>query len=421
MIDTYYDDWVAWRRQQIERLVRSAAQTLQRRNRSDIALSAALRPQALSDFKTMETIGQDYRVLAIDLDMVVSFGFARGPSQETPPIEAFIRAVRFHIGSKPLLIGIPISGSQTASGPEDDDLVDQLAASHFGTQGIVFGPAVASDGTDMAIAPSSDVFPQLLRQTEAVWQAAEQHAVSFASMPREAADHPSGAWKWFKLGGGIIGAVGLSTVVFLMGRRYRQSKTVVSDSRHDPAAPQQAIAKDWNRLDQTIARGAITGPLTSEVAMLLRGYDPVNVSKYRVAMILDIIDSERRPMNVSALMGLDVQIPGWQVLSMSYIEEALLLGYIVLEDGSAALSPKGQEEIKKIRSNGYSRDYWMFVERRLHENLVASCPKCHTANVTHWFWSTFTCFKCNREISLASCVDIVRRSAQVGLDQHKLA
>lgn len=226
---------------------------------------------------------------------------------------------------------------------------------------------------------------------------------------------------WLAIAAAVIAALGLVTVLAFISRRYRKDRRAASAGHRRRHRPGTAGLPDWRRLDQAIARGAITGHLTSEVALLLRQYDPVNVSKYRVAMILDIIEAERRPMNVSALMELDVKIPGWQVLSMSYVEEALLLGYVVLQEGSVALAPQGRDAIRKIKSNGYSREYWMFVERRLHESLVASCPHCHAANVTHWFWATFTCFKCHREIALASCTDIVCRTAHIALDQHKLA
>lgn len=425
-----HNAWIAWRLQQIARLVKGAAETLRLQNRKNIVLSAALRSRAANDFKVMETTGQDYRLLAESLDMLIPFEDEPRASQDKPPLKTFISTTRFLIGEKVLLIGIPISGDLDITQSQGKDFMPTVASSYYGTQGIVFSPAPNFDRTGQHANPLSAGLPQLLKQTEEIWREAAQRPASYSIAPSEAlslttrSDRAPGARMWLKRGAMVVAVIGLVTVAALISRRYRKARSVakvanIRDRRRD--LPDGVVSPSWNRLDQAIAKGAITGKLTCEVAMLLRQYDPVNVSQYRVAMILDIIASESRPMNVSALMKLDVKIPGWQVLSMRYIEEALLLGYIVLEGGCAALSPKGHDEIQKIKSNGYSREYWMFVERRLHETLVASCPDCHAANVTHWFWPTFTCFKCNREVSLASCTDIVCRSANVALDQYKLA
>ena len=157
------------------------------------------------------------------------------------------------------------------------------------------------------------------------------------------------------------------------------------------------------------------------MALHLRKYDPVNVSQYRVGLILDIIATSTEKLDMTALMGMEIDIPGWQVLGMSYLEEAVLLGCVTLKQGYAELSAKGQAELRRIEADGFTRDYWMFVERRLHESLVVTCPHCLTQNVTHWFWPTFNCAKCDAAVSLKGCTDLSCRTANIALNQHRLA
>ena len=414
----HYDEWAAWRTRQITRLVKTAAESVKRHGRKNIVLSAALHARAASDYKIMETTGQDYRLLAADLDMIIPTGINFAGSREHPRIEAFLSTARFLIGEKALLIGIPISDRLLIDSAQQKEAVNALRSSGRGIQGVVFSlePKFKSAGQPAGNFP--DAFINIVKRTEAIWQEESQRS-AYSSIAQS--ERGSGDWRWISLGALLIVAVILVALLTFISRRYRKTKKIATTDINLSNSPKAATLPDWRKLDRDIANGSITCQLIKDVAVLLRQYDPTNVSQYRIAIILDIIGSHSDPMNVSALMELDVQVPGWQVLSMSYFEEALLLGYIGLQDGCAVLSAKGQDEIRRIKSNGFNREYWMFVERRLHESLVASCPNCSAENVTHWFWPTFNCYKCNREVQLASCADFACRSAKIALNHYRIA
>jgi hypothetical protein len=179
--------------------------------------------------------------------------------------------------------------------------------------------------------------------------------------------------------------------------------------------------QDWRKLNEYIEMDNITGEQAFQVSNLLRKYDPVAVSKYRIALILDIIKNSPRKSSISSIIDLHVQIPGWQVLGMSYLEEAFLLGYVTINNSFAELSDKGNEELIKLKLNGYDKDHWLFVEKRLHESLVVSCPFCQAENVSNWYWPSFNCSGCRRDVPLERCTEIDCRCTGIALNNHRIA
>ncbi len=117
----HYNDWITWRSAQLSEIVESVASVASRTNR-DILLSAALKAGSLINFRTMELSGQDYRVLADHLDMIVAVSHGRSSVGKTSFLPRLISMSRFKIGKKNLLIGLPVLGETTTS----ESTIEQL-------------------------------------------------------------------------------------------------------------------------------------------------------------------------------------------------------------------------------------------------------------------------------------------------------
>lgn len=124
-------------------------------------------------------------------------------------------------------------------------------------------------------------------------------------------------------------------------------------------------------------------------------------------------------MSVDELMSMDFDVPGWQILAMSHLKDALMRNYLRLSQDKIKITKKGLNEIKRMKDKGFAADQWAFIERRLHENLIVSCPYCSAENTAHWYWPHFTCSSCNQDVSFRECNSIIeKRSTGIELDQH---
>ena len=423
----HYAQWVAWRCGQISSLVKAARQTIQQSGRDDVVLSAALKPQAAVAYRAMEATGLDYRLLAGHLDLIIAMDSSARVLQGKSRPEGFFGTARFMVGVKPLWMGISFYDNFKAGISEDKLLANIQRAGVYGAHGLVFDVPGDFSGQGDRAATIQRTLLDILRRTDDIWRESPKPSIalplaqagSVRTSQEVRGDQPGPVWIWPVAG--IAGVFTLVALLVFIGKRQKVKTraALLTSKRSLPEGRQPG--RDWRTLDEVIARGPINGELASDVTQLLRDHDPANVSQYRVALILDIIATAPGRLILSQLMEMKVRIPGWQVLSMSYVEEAVLLGYVVLKDGHAELSEKGRAELQRIKSKGYDRDYWMFVERRLHENLVASCPNCRTENVTHWFWPSFICSRCEQEVLLNHCEKIACRSPNVALDQHRIA
>ena len=172
---------------------------------------------------------------------------------------------------------------------------------------------------------------------------------------------------------------------------------------------------------ELVQTSTLTGPMVHSIALFLRKFDPVSSSRFRTGYVLDLAAGSQEPITVQETLRLTADIPGWQVLAMSYIKEAIMHNYLRIDRDRLVITSKGRQELDSLKANGYDSKQWLFVEERLHEILHVTCPQCGYENSTHWYWTSFTCGKCNREIELYDCRDILCVSvAAIGLNQHSI-
>jgi hypothetical protein len=107
---------------------------------------------------------------------------------------------------------------------------------------------------------------------------------------------------------------------------------------------------------------------------------------------------------------------------MSHLKEALMHNYLQLSQDKIIITKKGLDEFNKMTEKGFTPDQWAFIEKRLHENLIVSCPYCSAENTAHWYWPNFTCSSCNQDVSFRECNSIIEnKSPGIELDQHNFS
>jgi len=418
----HYNAWVTWRSSQLHRIVESVASTAARTNRK-VIVSAALQGDSLTNFKNMEVTGQNYHVLAKDLDLIIAVPPDDSAKKSYLSLSRLISMSRFKIGNTPLMIGLPFFAETTTSEKVIEQLTSQLDAVRQGADGFMLSPYrsifqhdLPDSGRKEHLRDLLTGYSQFLKTTSA-----PVTPTPIAFIPNAQASNvslnksiPPPDKKSIGVQFGTV-LVGLFLLGFL-GFRFIRSRRFAQKSV--PVTAKKDIL-NWAQLEQGILENRISGQLVHAVAGHLRAYDPVSTSRYRMALVLDLVAKASQQLSLNDLVTMAVDIPGWQVLAMSHLKEAVTHGYLQLDHDRIKVTPKGTLELKSIVDSGFDPAHWIFVEQRMHEILIVSCPNCDEENSAHWYWNNFTCSKCNKELLLVDCTNISRKNqAIVALDQH---
>lgn len=425
----HYVEWVAWRSAQISGIIETVATVISEADR-EIVLSATLDAKSLTNFRSMEQSGQDYRFLARDLDMIIVIPTDDSDTELSHSLSRLISLSRFKIGHKSLLISLPIDLETTVSKNGVEQLRNQLNTVRRGANGVVLSPyrtlfAEKPRGSDRldnirslidsvrqpAKSPPTQVVPITFTK-EAQASPAELEKQS-APIYREKLVQPAGDHTVLMQICAVLGGLSLFAFLgfrFIRNRRFDKKTTIIEE---------KIVILNWQKLDKLICDNQISGHLVQAVASHLRTFDPVNTTRYRMALVIDIVAQTPQQLSLNDLVTSTVSIPGWQVLAMSHLREAVTHGYLQIDHDLIKVTPQGTAELESMKASGFDQDHWIFVEQRLHENLKVSCPNCGEDNLAHWYWSNFTCNKCGKEVAFQDCSNVSRRSnAKVAIDQH---
>lgn len=431
ILTDYYHEWTSWRISQLSEVVQSAAATISLQDKS-IQLSASLNPTALTNYREMELSGQDYRILANVLDLFIMEPYnSKAPGNSFADFSGLSRAM---IGKRPLLINFPAGDEHLWTELNFRDFLVEREFSSPIMQGVIL-PSYNDyifkipEGTrefenlydvlqTVGTPPTSSLADTLVVTAN---QSSSEELTPPPDMAKKGVSNitntraePSPINKLLPLilSAGIV----LVSVVLIVSYLYRKSSIEKSLDFEKTAII------DWRQMDKSIIDGQINGALVHSVAKHLRKYDPVKVSKYRSALILSIVANSSKEMSVDELMSIDFDVPGWQILAMSHLKEALMHNYLQLSQDKITITEKGLNEFNKMTEKGFTADQWAFIEKRLHENLIVSCPYCSAENTAHWYWPHFTCSSCNQDVSFRECDSIIEnKSPIIELDQHNFS
>ena len=436
--EQYYDEWVAWRSEQITGLAEAMAEVVAEADR-DIVLSGSLSTEALMDYRQMESSGQDYRQLARYLDLIVSASTAKSWIEHSYSTARIATVAKTMVGSRPLALSITDLADGKVAEAELRNLTATLGRAHISTQGL-FLPSYRAlmdnrqlgsnefkmlrqivdvpenglagvSGVERAPAPAISPKVESLAETRPAGRDPQSGSASgnetTEAVPEKVKNSTS------RLLIMIAGVILLIVAVSYWLRRRRQGRSQGLDHGKTEII-------DWLKLDTLIGDGNLNGELVHSVARHLKVYDPVNTSRYRVALILYLVAN--KPQTIDELVKTDIEVPGWQVLAMSHLKEALVYGFINISDEHIKITDKGLTELETMQAMGFEHDRWIFTEKRLHEVLLVTCPHCGGENSSHWYWTKFPCARCGEDIVLRQCKNITKSSADgIELSQHQYA
>lgn len=431
ILTDYYNEWTSWRISQLSEVVQSAAATISLQDKS-IQLSASLNPTALTNYREMEISGQDYRILANVLDLFIMEPYgSEDPDKSFSDFSGLSRAM---IGKRPLLINFPAGDEHPWTELNFRNFLIEREFSSPIMQGVILPnynnhiskipegtqefenlyDVIQTVGTpptsSLSAAPLVTANQPLGEERTPPPDLTKKGVSSLANTRAEL--HPVNKLLPLILSAGIV----LVSIVLIVSYLYRKS------SLEKPLDLEKTAIIDWRQMDKSIVDGQINGALVHSVAKHLRKYDPVEVSKYRNSFILSIVANSSKEMSVNELMSIDFDVPGWQILAMSHLKEALMHNYLQLSQDKIIITKKGLDEFNKMTEKGFTPDQWAFIEKRLHENLIVSCPYCSAENTAHWYWPNFTCSSCNQDVSFRECNSIIEnKSPGIELDQHNFS
>jgi peptidoglycan/xylan/chitin deacetylase (PgdA/CDA1 family)/uncharacterized lipoprotein YddW (UPF0748 family) len=397
LLSTYYVQWTNWRSDEIERLTIAIRDRISQHSSNTTTFSAALIAQAVTNYRVMESSGQDYGQLAKYLDLIVPMAYFKEEHRTVEWISKVTFASRNNIGSKPMFVGLAAYQKPGSWSYKTNEFARSINIGRSGSEGIVVYPYLYLFGRGAQAWNMPAETPQLLHKL--VHQKTEVQQTDLVPMLF------LGLGQRYNIlaliGGAIVFIAALTVGVKVKWQHHEHGRIPSNDDE---------CCEDWQKLDTQIQQGDLSGRLCQQVSTFLHQIGSHEISKYRIAYVLDLLESTSGSFSLD---NLHYPIDGWKVLGYRYLEEASLLGYIYLNNGSTAITAQGRQELVQARSEGYSKDSWEFVEKRLHETLTVECPFCAKRNLTHWFWSDFECSSCRREASLQSCLKIELNRANV--------
>ncbi len=401
IVTDYYNQWMNWRVEQIVHFTQLVREEINRLAGSELTLSAALIAEAANSYRAMEKFGQDYSKLARHLDIVISMAYFKEEYKPISWISNVLFASRTKIGNKPLFTGISAyqkPGGWTYNLSEFSKVLNMASS---GSDGIVIYP-----------------YLYLFRRGETAWNMPEGSMSLLQNVISHKLNHTTnnvlekiGLKKEnFQIILIIFAVVSFTTLAIIIRRRFTR-RDAIKPELHSSIENSVNIS-EWRKIKADIGSGAVNGLLSEKISNFLRIFNAKKIERFRIAYILDILTTSSDPLS-SFLNGAFNFIPGWRTLGFRFLEEASLLGYARVDDKTASITDDGRQELELAKKDGYDRDLWIFIENRIHESLVATCPICGKNNITHWYWHTFDCSSCGKKIFLKQCSHIICKPPKI--------
>jgi uncharacterized lipoprotein YddW (UPF0748 family)/peptidoglycan/xylan/chitin deacetylase (PgdA/CDA1 family) len=478
IVTTHYNAWVDWRSEQITAQVRDVRTLVRGKKGKDIVVSAALIGGSAIDYRLRELFGQDYARLAPDLDIVIPMAYFHEEAQSVDWTSDVVLATREAVGNKPVYIGLETYQHPPEWSFDPIDFSHALDSASVGSNGIVFysygnlfgrgpvaldlppgaldhikakqivrrannsqsqlaslaqnavgRPVMASDFRaplfEGAIsrphiipdllpkANASEVLPTVSAVTSVNADWVKAMLLDEVTPVEEGAEYDRG----FLLALMAVTAVVLLALAPLMSLKIIRRRRALSQSSAQGSVIATVDAENepssWRDLARQCELPVISVGIWSRVSRQLQQLSSSEIERNRMYFLLDLV-REYGSKSLQSLTEAFRNVPGWSILGGRYLEEAGLLRYAYLGLGEIYLSEQGANELKRGRANGFDRDRWEFVERRLHEVLMVECPHCGEATVSQWYWTDFTCRQCKSRVQAVQSRRIIRRTIDEG-------
>lgn len=380
LISSHYTEWTNWRAERIAEFAGRIRNVVRAEERDRTEFSAALSGRAATYYRHAEIHGQDIALISRHLDLLVSeASYGNGSPVSDGSIGNLVLSMRSRAGKKPLIVGFAAPDEESRTTKE---FTRALAAASSGIDGIGITPYLfvfqrGSKGMNMP-AESMDILKKVF-SGQTLSSVEKPFLTGMISFP----------------GVSLVPAVMLLLALVIMGLVavpvFIKKNNALGPEEHVNAA---SPGKTWREIDAGISAGCLDGGTAEQLVELLSHYDARKVQQNRIAMVLDTIDRSNDPL--PELYRFMEHSEEWKALALKYFYEVCLLGYAAIDDHSVTITPSGKGVLLEARGDGFEKDFWVFVEKCLHETVAVDCPYCGTENLTNFYWNSYECAECGK-------------------------
>lgn len=427
LLTEHYSAWTTWRSRQIERMVSTAREAINA-NQPDLLLSASLSARSMQDFNTRQQSGCDSRLLTSYLDMLVVRPALNEFLITTFSLPQITAAGRSAAGLKPLYFQIPLDYGKSWSEFGVKHLQDSMKVpERKQLAGIVypFYNQLLRDST-FSGENFSNLFSITRIYVQGNYEIVNQQKVTVpdpeppVAPPVEiSVGEVRESWPGFLYTmdkdqvydvilrfAPLAVSLVLTFFVLLLLTYFLFVKKIFS--KKNAMRMEMTTIIDWQSMDQSILNEQISGKLVHSVSRLLQTYKPASAARYRIGLLLHLLDDGKQPLSADELGQLPVKIPDWELISRKYLNETMLHGYVEERDGCLHITGAGRKELSALQKQGFNAGQWIFVEQRMQEKLLAICPQCGQPNVGQWYTREFVCTGCHAAVTYRECTSIER-------------
>jgi peptidoglycan/xylan/chitin deacetylase (PgdA/CDA1 family)/uncharacterized lipoprotein YddW (UPF0748 family) len=382
-------------------LIRDLTESLARAVRGlddRLVVSAALDAEGAMSFDAARRFGQSYEKLCPLLDFVVPMAYHQRERQPVAWVNAVQRSAPWWTGVTPVWIGVQAFKEPGRPALSLDEFARALESVRRGSAGVAFSSfaplfGLASEGASPTNMPegAADLvrrFGMGLRVTSANPGAGPRREPQPAAAREDAQDTSVAASggkahsgqpvvpqqpllrasrRWALAGSAFV----VATLTCLLLLRLRPHHRAPADVVELPLSALEALALE----------PALRGDQAILITQRLQKLEPAEIERIRSdALLLRIHDAGGR-VAVAA-------------------DGAVRAGLVREAGGLCQLTPAGTERLRVILADPSDRAWPRFVEDRLDESLLVTCPACGAAQHGHWLRPTLGCPHCHRRFAL---------------------
>ncbi len=395
--------WFDYRGDLIHDLAEEFATAI-RKWQEGVVVSASLKPEGAINFDGVKLYGQSYRKLAPLLDFVAPMAYHQLESEPVEWVRAVQISARWRSGSTPVWHGI--QAYEASEHPPMDlgefgRLLDSMRSGSEGVALFALGPMlslVTQEESDSNMPRGADdlvrrwALGQTVASTTAVAPSARPDVVDLSVRPAGTTAPDASrqsiipSWLWGLLGGAA--AVGL-----LWSVRARSNRPA-------PSFPDMPLSV----LDALTSESELTGAQAYVIVRRLQALRPADLDRVRAACLMSRLAKAGGRLRIEDAKALD---PGDLTIS-----KAKAAGWIRSDGQACALTPEGRRLLDDEASQDDSRPWIHFVEERLGESLLVTCPTCGAKLPGLWLRPTLGCPSCHHRFPIHDSPAVTVRARQ---------
>ena len=400
--------WLDYRTDLIHDLTEEFATAI-RKWQEGVIVSAALKPEGAINFEGVKLYGQSYHELAPLLDFVAPMACHQLEGEPVGWVRAVQISARWRTGFTPVWHGIQAYEDRSHSPMslnEFGSLLDSMRSGSDGVALFALAPVLSlvteeeshanmPRGADelvrlwvlgRSVAPQGTALP--VARPDLVYVKSSSFGRTSLQLARRASP-----WEWF------WGALGGAAAIGLLWAVRSRSKPP------QPALPELPLPV----LEVLAAEPKLTGPLAAVIVRRLQALCPDELEWIRThSLLFRLLEAGGQFPD----MGLDALDPGR--LAVTKAKEA---GWIRNAGETWYLTSDGRQMLKFMASREDSRQWRPFVDRRLGESLLVTCPTCGEQLESLWLRPTLDCPTCRHRFAIEESPAVTVRAGAGSSDR----